>query len=124
MKQIRISSIFISLLFMMHTASAQFSVGVKGGLNFAHLSGFNTDGRTSGHLGLYLNHRNNPRLSIQPEILINGKGTQYFDDGEERTIALDYISIPLMFQYNALHQLYFEFGPELGLLASATDKGP
>jgi len=124
MKQIRICLILISSFLIIENASAQFTVGIKGGLNFAHLSGFRGDGRTSGHIGLFLNHRMNPRWSIQPELLYNGKGTNYFDDGEERTIALDYISIPLMFQYNAISQLYFEFGPEIGFLASATDKGP
>jgi len=124
MKQFKVFGLIVAAVLIVNYTNAQTSVGIKGGLNFGHLSGFNGDARTSGHLGVFINHPISNKWSIQPELLYNGKGTHYFDAGEERTIALDYISIPVMFQYNAARQLYFEFGPELGLLASAQDKGP
>ena len=37
-------------------------------------------------------------------------------------INLDYIAVPVMFQYNALPNLYLEAGPQFGFLVSAKAK--
>lgn len=99
------------------------AIGIKGGLNSARLSGFDGNSRISGHGGLFLHHTINNNWCFQPELIFSGEGQKYFLDGEERTIALDYISVPLMIQYYATKQLYFEAGPQIGILASAQDKG-
>jgi hypothetical protein len=109
--------------FSLHTMNAQIAAGVKAGVNFASLSGFSGDSRISVHGGLFLNHAINKNWSIQPELLYSGEGQRYISDGFERTIALEYVQIPLMIQYSPINQLYFEVGPQLGLLASARDKG-
>lgn len=101
---------------------AQFTPGIKGGVNFANLNGYNGDSRVSLHAGLFLHHTLNNRWCFQPEILYSGEGQHYFNsDGEERILALDYVQIPLMLQYYPSRQLYFEAGPQIGILASARD---
>ena len=105
------------------STNAQFTPGIKGGVNFASLTGFTGDSRVGAHVGLFFHHTMNNRWCFQPEILYSGEGQRYFSDGEERTLALDYVQIPLMMQYFPVKQLYFEFGPQLGILASAHDKG-
>ena len=115
--------ILVVLSISVLTTSAQFTPGIKGGFNFATLTGFSGNARVGAHAGLFFHHTINDRLCFQPEILYSGEGQRYFDDGEERTLALDYIQIPLMIQYFPVKQLYFEFGPQLGILASAQDKG-
>ena len=109
----------ISLL----SSNAQFTPGIKGGFNFAYLTGFSSNSRIGAHAGLFFHHTINPQLSFQPEVLYSGEGQPYFDDGDERTLALDYIQVPLMIQYFPIKQLYIEFGPQLGILATAQDKG-
>ena len=109
--------------FIFNSADGQVIVGLKGGISSGQLSGFDGDNRISGHGGLFLHHTINSRWCFQLELLFSGEGQQYFTDGEERTIALDYISVPLMFQYYATRQLYLEAGPQFGILASAQDKG-
>lgn len=111
------------LFFIFNPVEGQVEVGVKGGINSARLSGFNGNSRISGHAGLFLHHTINTRWCFQPELLFSGEGQDYFSGGGERTIALDYISVPLMIQYFATKQLYFEAGPQVGILASAQDKG-
>ena len=102
--------------------NAQFTAGLKGGVNFANLNGYNGDSRISLHAGLFLHHTINNRWCFQPELLYSGEGQHYFNsDGEERILALGYIQIPLMAQYFASRQLYFEAGPQIGILASARD---
>ncbi|TMI61401.1 MAG: PorT family protein [Bacteroidetes bacterium] len=105
------------------TTRAQIGAGIKGGFNFASLTGFNGDSRVGAHAGLFLHHTINNRWCFQPEVLYSGEGQRYFSDVEQRTLALDYVQIPLMIQYFPVKQLYFEFGPQLGILASAQDKG-
>jgi hypothetical protein len=105
------------------TAAAQLSPGIKGGLNSAYLSGFEGDNRVSGHVGFFLHHTINSRWCFQPELLYSGEGQRYISEGEERTLALDYIQVPLMVQYYPVKKLYFEVGPQLGMLVSARDKG-
>lgn len=105
------------------TAWAQkITPGIKGGLNISDVAGINGDNRLSGHVGLFLNSRLNSRWSIQPEILYSGQGQQYWFFNEERTLALSYIQIPVMFQFYPVRQFYVEFGPQIGFLLSANRK--
>ncbi len=102
----------------------QFTPGIKGGLSSARLSGFTGDNRISAHVGFFLHHTINNHWCFQPELLYSGEGQRYIaSSGEERTLALDYVQLPLMFQYFPIKQLYFEFGPQFGLLVSAQDNG-
>lgn len=120
-----VASVLFSCVFLFASASGfTQSLGIKGGLNSARLTGFDGNTRLSGHAGFYLNEGIDRRWRFQPELLFSGEGQRYFSEGEERTIALDYIQVPLMFQYYAVPRLYFEAGPQFGLLASARDKGP
>lgn len=100
----------------------QLTPGIKGGLNIADVTGINGDNRLSGHVGLFLHSRINPKWSIQPEILYSGQGQQYVVINHEYTLALSYIQVPVMFQYHPVKQFYVEFGPQLGFLLSANVK--
>jgi hypothetical protein len=100
--------------------NAQLSPGIKGGVNFANLIGYNGEARVGIHAGLFLHHKINSRWCLQPEILYSSEGQRYFND-EERVLSLDYVQIPLMVQYYLTRQFYLEAGPQLGLLASAKD---
>ena len=102
---------------------AQTAVGLKGGVNIANLSGFEGNSRIGLHAGVFLHHTINSSWCFQPELLYSGEGQRYISNGEERTLALDYIQLPLMIQYYPSSQLYLEFGPQVGVLISAQDKG-
>ena len=104
------------------TLNAQMTPGIKGGVNFANLTGYSGESRVGFHAGLFLHHTINNHWCFQPELLYSGEGQRYFDNGVERTLALDYVQIPLMVQYYPARQLYFELGPQIGILASAKDK--
>lgn len=104
-------------------AQAQFTPGIKGGLNVTDVSNFNGDNRISGHVGLFLHHTINSRWCIQPEVLYSGMGQKYNTSAGERTLALSYIQVPVMVQYYPARQLYFEAGPQVSFLTSAKTKG-
>ncbi len=108
--------------FLFSTVSAQQAIGIKGGVNIASLSGFEGRSRVSGHAGVFLHHTINRNWCFQPELLYSGEGQRYFSGGVERTLALGYLQLPLMIQYYPAPQVYFEAGPQFGLLLNAEDK--
>ncbi|MFC6267510.1 porin family protein [Frigoriflavimonas asaccharolytica] len=113
--------------------------GIKGGMNVSSLSkdadlsdqkskiGFNA--------GVFVNLPVSESFSIQPEVLYSQYGSKV--DGttvstfgattitEKNSFSqdLDYIAVPVMFQYKLIPSLYLEAGPEFGFLMSAKQKG-
>ena len=110
----------LSLLFS--TVYAQQAIGIKGGVNIASLSGFEGRSTISAHGGVFLHHTINKNWCFQPELLYSGEGQRYLSGGVERTLALSYLQLPLMIQYYPAPQIYFEAGPQFGVLVSAQDK--
>ncbi len=121
MKKIFTTAVILWGILLLSTANAQ-SIGVKGGLNFANLSNYNSDTRVSGNIGLYLHAPLEEGWSIQPELLFSGQGARYSTINGERTLALDYIQIPVMFQYSPVRKFYVELGPQIGFLTNAAVK--
>jgi hypothetical protein len=127
---------FTLILFCCAVASAQFTGGIKGGLNLATLGG-DADGakmRPSIHLGGYINYPMSDVLSFQPELLFTSVGAKFkesesTDDGFGNTIdisyknttILNYISFPLMFKYKA-GTVNLEAGPQLGFFMGGKAK--
>ena len=113
--------------------------GVKGGMNVSSLSkdaslsdqkskiGFNA--------GVFMNAPLASNFSIQPEVLYSQMGdkstsTSTTTIGGTTVVSkttgstnLDYVTVPVMFQYNATPGFYLEAGPEFGLMVSGKSKG-
>ena len=124
MKKNVVTSLLLAVMSLfIITANAQHAIGIKGGVNIASLSGFEGNNRISAHGGVFLHHTINAVWCFQPELLFSGEGQRYFDNGEERTLALNYLQLPLMVQYYVVPKFYLEAGPQVGVLISAQDKG-
>lgn len=95
------------------------TVGVKGGFNINDVSGINGSSRVSGHVGLFFHSPLSGGWAVQPELLYSGEGERYRTPLGDRVLALSYINVPVMFQYYPAREVYLEFGPQLGVLASA-----
>jgi hypothetical protein len=115
-------ALFVFCTVAISSQAQKMTPGIKGGLNISDVSGINGDNRLSGHIGLYLHSKINPMWSVQPEILYSGQGQQYVFLNNEYTLALNYIQIPIMFQFHPVKQFYLEFGPQIGFLLSANVK--
>ncbi len=104
--------------------------GVKAGMNVSSLSteeGLSDQGSKIGfNAGVFMNAPIATNFSIQPELLYSQMGDKYDQVINGTTYArsrhLDYIALPVMFQYNATPAFYLEAGPEFGLLVSAKNK--
>ena len=95
--------------------------GLKAGMNVSSVSESNTKSKVGFYGGVLMNAPIATNFSIQPEILYSGKGAK--SDEGDFSLNLDYISIPVMFQYNVVPQFYLEAGPEFSFLISANAKG-
>jgi hypothetical protein len=115
-------AIAVFMAFAINSQAQKISGGIKGGLNITDVAGLNGDNRLSGHIGVFLNSRLNAQWSIQPELLYSGQGQQFKVATEEFTLALNYVQIPIMFQFHPTKQAYLEFGPQIGLLLAANQK--
>lgn len=105
--------------------------GIKAGGDLSHLSGKDakeTNSRFGYYAGVFANVPVGKDFSIQPEVLYNSLGFKTIDAdfGDLAKVkvsnSLDYISIPVMVQYNVVPNFYLEAGPEFSFLVSAKAK--
>ncbi|MGL6125656.1 opacity protein [Chryseobacterium artocarpi] len=120
-----------TLAFAQQTNSSNpVSFGVKGGMNVSSLSkdsGLDDQKSKIGfNAGVFANIPVATSFSIQPEVLYSqyGNKSDFTALGTKYSAStkLDYIAVPVMFQYNALPNLYLEAGPEFGFMVSAKNK--
>jgi len=102
-------------------SSSPVNFGVKAGLNIASISDDGFKAKASFYGGAFANIPVASEFSVQPEILYNGLGAKA-DGMEDLKVNLSYISVPVMFQYNALPNLYLEAGPQFSFLVGSKFK--
>ena len=112
-------------LTLMSLAYSQ-SFGVKGGANISTISKENTWGDTNSKIGfyagLYMNAPVNALFSIQPELIYNNMGVKYTNGNTSHTLNLNYLSMPIMFQFELIPKFYVEGGPQFGVLIGNKNK--
>lgn len=122
--------LFLGAAIAMSSLTFAQQFGIKAGMNVSSLS---TDSQLSDqgskigfNAGLFLNAPLAENFSIQPELLYSQMGDKYDQTIAGTTYArsrhLDYITVPVMFQYNATPSFYLEAGPEFGLMVNAKNK--
>jgi len=110
----------IALLFLsIGTVHAQHAnIGTKIGLNsFTINSGNNSgvDAKLGMHAGLIGHIHLSRQFALQPELIFSMQGAKV----GSTSFNLDYINIPLMFQYMFDNGFRLQAGPQLGILVSA-----
>ena len=101
--------------------SMDVSFGVKGGVNFATITGDDFDSpnsRTSFHVGLLAEFPISPMFSLQAEALYSGQGFESNVDGGlvggdgNIEYQLDYINVPILAKVYVVEGLSLEAGPK------------
>ena len=112
-------------LTLMSLAYSQ-SFGVKGGANISTISqekGWGDKNSKVGfYAGLYMNAPVNALFSIQPELIYNNMGVKYTNGNTSHTLNLNYLSMPIMFQFELIPKFYVEGGPQFGVLIGNKNK--
>lgn len=94
------------------------SFGVKGGVNFATVTGDDIDSpesRTSFHVGVVGELPISEMFSVQAEVLYSGQGFETDIEGEDNSkveYQLDYINVPVLAKIYVLKGLSIEAGPQ------------
>jgi hypothetical protein len=134
------SILLICLLSLSFTgAIAQYSVGVKGGVNFCNYSGkyitSNYEEKTRANFGLVAELQRNSWFNLQAELIYDGKGASYSyvttssslytEEYNDFTEKLDYLSLPILakFDIGEKNRIFGYTGLYLAYLMSAHRKG-
>jgi hypothetical protein len=129
MKKKKVTLLAISLMLVAIQASAQFTTGLKAGLNVSDVhfnhSVMNDDVkfRNGLNVGVFGNYYLNDRFDVQAELL-------YSQQGYRNTIPMTdlggtvisdgfkslkhYLNIPVLIKFYPLKRLYLEAGPQVG----------
>ncbi|MBO9635305.1 MAG: PorT family protein [Chitinophagaceae bacterium] len=118
--------VFLSLIGLasIATASAQFSLGAKAGAQLSRLNGGsviseNAEMKVGYYGGAYGRFHFTKTMAVQAEVLYSAQGTKKDVYDSEAKYNLDYINVPVMFQYHLPLGLYLETGPQIGFLTKA-----
>ena len=107
-----------------HSAQ-KFAIGVKGGLNVYNVNYDNNQdskSRIGFHAGLLGHLHLAPQLSLQPEIVYSQQGTKSETSNIETKLNLDYVNVPVMFQYMFDNGFRLQAGPQISFLTRAKAK--
>jgi hypothetical protein len=104
------------------TSQAQVRLGFKGGVNLANVNGDveGTKQKVGYYAGAQARVSVSSAFSIQPELVYSNQGTKV--EELDMTYNLNYLNLPVMFQYNTPFGLYAETGPQISYLIGAKAK--
>ena len=95
------------------SSSTGVTFGAKAGLNISTINTDDAKSKAGFYGGAFANIPVATVFSVQPEVMYSAMGakTTY---NSEISLHLDYITVPVMFQYNILPEFYVEAGPQFG----------
>lgn len=129
-KKNKMRKIFLGLGIVISGFAFSQQFGLKAGLNVSDInngaSGTDMKAKTGLYVGVTATIPVSEEFSVQPELIYNqlGAKTNLYDFGGiignvSTTTKLDYISLPVMLQYNFPSNFYVELGPEFSYMISA-----
>jgi hypothetical protein len=118
------------LLFCAGLARAQktksYTSGLKAGANLYNLKvsdqgDVSNEMRINFHAGIFWNVPIASSFSINPEILYSSEGAKFSSTNNETETMLNYLSLPVMVQFNTSSGFYLETGPVLGIMVKGRE---
>jgi hypothetical protein len=101
-------------------------IGIKGGANLFNVyndNGANYDYKFGFHAGLLTHIHITKHFAIQPEVFYSRQGAKFdYTNGTTNVYSrlnLDYINVPVLFQYMFGNGIRLEAGPQIGFLANS-----
>jgi hypothetical protein len=122
-------ALVISILLVNLDCSAQFSFGVKGGVNASNIvikdlptnQNYDPESLIGIHLGVLASVSLSERFSFIPELQYSQRGTKYIDNGFSGTIKINYLDLPLVASYS-FRSIAIDFGSQISTrLSSSVD---
>lgn len=108
-------------------ATAQSSVGIRGGVNMFNFGGNDVSensytNRAGFHAGIYADLMSNSAVSLEPGIFYSVKGTQNDDAINSRSI-LNYVDVPVLIRLRVGEGFNFFAGPQFSFLIDSRFEG-
>jgi len=121
MKTILVAILLLSLTILAKAQSADTHFGLKAGLNVSSLDvkdGVDFDSKAGFHIGGLAHVHKSTHFGIQPEIVYSEQGGK---DGNDKW-KINYVNVPVLFQYMTGGGLRLQTGPQLGFAVSSKIK--
>ena len=129
-KIILITVTILTIGFVNAQGKKDMSFGVKGGVNFATLTGDveNASMKVGFHVGGFVEVKISDRFSVQPELLFSTQGAknEFSEDlgggvtySENDKINLSYLNVPVMAKFYVVDAFSLEAGLQIGFLMTA-----
>ncbi|MDQ3190869.1 MAG: PorT family protein [Bacteroidota bacterium] len=116
----------MSTITLIGTVGAQhINLGVKGGANLYNIhngNGTRHDSKFGFHAGLLGHIHINKHFGLQPEVYYSNQGAKHTFANNVTYFNLNYINVPVLFQYMVGDGLRFQAGPQLGFLVNSESK--
>lgn len=112
-------------LFNVCATAQHANIGIKAGLNFSNIKTDNDieyDNAIGYHVGLLAHIHLANKFAMQPELVYSTQGADYELSGQDGEINLDYLNVPIMFQYMFDNGFRLQAGPQIGFLLNAKQK--
>jgi hypothetical protein len=120
--KLQLSAALIAIVFATAVQAQHVNIGIKAGLNLYNIKNNNDvkyDMKPGLHAGLLGHIHLSKNFAIQPELLFSGQGAKYEAGGIESKLNLNYLNVPILFQYMFDNGFRFEAGPQVGFLLTA-----
>src|SRR5689334_6902286 len=121
----KISLFILSLCVGTLLFAQEAQLGLKGGLNIStttNSQGYQRGSRAGLNAGILAHVHLNQDWAIQPEVMFSSQGAKYTTDVDgEHNLVMNYVNIPVLFQYMFANGFRLQTGPQIGFLASVKD---
>ncbi|MBS1918982.1 MAG: PorT family protein [Bacteroidetes bacterium] len=104
------------------SALAQLGIGLKGGLNFANVSGassINSSNRSGFHVGVFLAPAGKSIISSRTELEYSRQGYSFKSGANTGNVNLDYILLPQLMGINITKFVQIQLGAQMAFLLNA-----
>lgn len=117
--------LLMSILSVNYCFAQHSSFGIKGGANVSNIwikNNNSSDYKAGFYVGVLDHVHLTRQWAIQPELMFSSIGGKFKTGSDTYNTDLNYINLPILFQYMFGEGFRVEAGPQLGLLVSAKDK--
>jgi hypothetical protein len=117
-------TVMSAILITGNVAAQHVNFGIKGGVNLYNIpnDNVNYDMKVGLHVGLLAHIHIVKHFALQPEIVFSTQGANYSVNNVETRLNLNYINLPILFQYMFDNGFRLQAGPQVGLLVNAKSK--
>ncbi len=124
MKKILVVCLLVAGVLVSKTtlAQVQFSLGIKGGVNFANINVSDPqatwDGKTGFHGGAFALFKVTA-FAVQPELIFSQQGSKVTFNSQDINANFSYLNVPIIAKFYLPLGLNLQLGPQFGFLTSA-----